>query len=76
MLKRLVKQQKHYLSLARESFKNRGSIKRKQRLEIFVKNGRFLAKMKGLESLMVKPKFGPLSGVGGDDQLIDTVNLC
>ena len=26
MLKRLVKQQKHYLSLARKSFKNRGSI--------------------------------------------------
>ena len=43
VLKRLIKRRKHYLSLARESFKN-------GRLKIFSKYGRFSAKMGGLES--------------------------
>ena len=48
MLKRLVKQRKHYLSLARESFKNQETIKN-GRPEIFSKNWRFLAKTGALE---------------------------
>lgn len=28
-----------------------------------------------LECIMLKPKFGPFSRVGGDDQVIDNVNL-
>ena len=46
MLKRLVKQRKHYLSLARKSFKNQENIKRKreaanilQKQELFGHNG-------------------------------------
>ena len=47
VLKRLVKQRKHYLSLARRSFKNQKKIKRKrqagnilQKREVFGQNGR------------------------------------
>ena len=44
MLKRLVKQRKHYVSLARRIFSENG------RPKIFFKNGRFSAKKGGLES--------------------------
>ena len=47
MLKRLVKQRKHYLSLARKIFKNQENIMRKreagnilQKREVFDQNGR------------------------------------
>ena len=45
VLKRLVKQRKHYLSLARKSFKNQGNIKQKQEArnilwEVFCQHGR------------------------------------
>ena len=44
MLKRLVKQRKHYLSLAKRIFSEN------RRPKIFSKNGRFSAKKGGLES--------------------------
>ena len=50
MLKRLVKQRKHYLSLARKSFKNQENISENERLEISFKNGSLAAQMGGLES--------------------------
>ena len=51
MLKRLVKQRKHYLPLARKSLKTRRILSENGRLEIFSKNERFSAKTGGLESL-------------------------
>ena len=50
MLKRLVKQRKRYLSLARKNFKNQENFSENGRPEIFSKNGRFSAKTGGLES--------------------------
>ena len=50
MLKRLVKQRKHYLSLARKNLKNQKNFSENRRPEIFSKNGRFSAKTAGLES--------------------------
>ena len=50
MLKRLVKQRKRYLSLARKNFKNQENFSENGRPEIFSKNGRFSAKTRGLES--------------------------
>ena len=50
MLKRLVKQRKYYLPLARKSLKTRRILGENRRLEIFSKNRRFSAKTGGLES--------------------------
>ena len=51
VLKRLVKQRKHYLSLARKNFKNQENlVKTGARPKIFSKNGKFSAKTGGLES--------------------------
>ena len=50
MLKRLVKQRKHYLSLARKNFKKQENFSENGRPEICSKNGRFSAKTGGLES--------------------------
>ena len=50
MLKGLVKQSKHYISLARKSFKTRRIFSENGRPKIFSKNGRFSAKKGGLES--------------------------
>ena len=50
MLKRLVKQGKHYLPLARKSLKTRRMLSENRRPEIFSKNERFSAKTGGLES--------------------------
>ena len=62
MLKRLVKQRKHYISLARKSSKTGRVLSENGRLEMLAKNGRFPAKMGGLESLR-KLKFKSLLGL-------------
>ena len=60
MLKRLVKQRKHYLSWARKSFKNQGNIKRKrevanilQKRELFGQNEKV-----GISAVYFKDCFG------------------
>ena len=50
MEKRLVKQRKHYLSLARKSFKNQENIKRKREGANILQSGSFSAKTGRLES--------------------------
>jgi len=53
MLKRLVKQGKHYLPLPEESSKNGRILSKNGRLEMIAENGRFPAKTGGMESLHV-----------------------
>ena len=51
MLKRLVKQGKHYLPLPEESYKNGRMLSKNRRPETIAENGRFPAKTGGLQSL-------------------------
>jgi len=51
VLKRLVKQGKHYLPLPDESYKNGRMLSKNRRPETIAENVRFPAKTGGLESL-------------------------